>query len=354
MRTAIRALEGLPQASMGEALVAAASEAWRDQLGFDPDEEPEGREARERHAALSTLLTLVAELAGSPGSDPARVASRDAVLLELTVRAADEAQGDVDGVELLTLHRAKGLEWDAVFIPSLEEGLLPVSQAGDDEEALAEERRLLYVGITRARRYLALSWAQRRPTATGRLQARTMSRFLRPLDGVAQRSSVVRSRRAAQSTHRDGSMPRRDGVDAELLGALKVWRRRRSSEDGVPAYVVATDATLAAIAERRPGSDAELLSVPGIGSAQGCQVRWRDPRRRRSELVMGGAAALDDTHLDAVARLCEAAAGASGGLVSDAQHAAVAIAGGCTWVTRPADFARFGPRGLRWQHLVLG
>jgi DNA helicase-2/ATP-dependent DNA helicase PcrA len=95
-----------------------------------------------------------------------------------------------------------------------------------------------------------------------------MSRFLRPLGGAAQRSSVVRARRAAWSTGGGGTTHRHDGADAALVDALKAWRRQRSVEDGVPAYVVATDATLAAIAEGRPASEAELLSVPGIGPAK--------------------------------------------------------------------------------------
>ncbi len=233
------------------------------------DDAPEGREARERHAALSTLLALVTELSVEAATgEPRGGGSRDVVLAKLAQRADDEAQGDDDGVELLTLHRAKGLEWDAVFIPSLEEGLLPVGQAGDHEDAVAEERRLLYVGITRARRHLALSWARQRPSATGKPQTRTMSRFLRPLDGANQRSRVVGSRRAARSTGRDGPTQRRDEADAELVDALKAWRRERASEDEVPAYVVATDATLAAIAERRPWNEAQLLAVPGIGPAK--------------------------------------------------------------------------------------
>ncbi|HZW00397.1 MAG TPA: ATP-dependent DNA helicase UvrD2 [Candidatus Deferrimicrobium sp.] len=273
VRTAVRALERLPEELVGENLVAAAREAWRDRLGFDPDEEPEGREARERHAALSTLLAIVTELAGpmaggSPGGE-----GRHAVLAELAGRAEGEAQGDADGVELLTLHRAKGLEWDAVFIPSLEEGLLPVSQAGDDEDALAEERRLLYVGITRARRHLALSWARQRLSAAGRPQTRTMSRFLRSLGGSSGRISSGRGHgsggaRVVRSAGGHPSTTAPDGADAALLEVLKAWRRQRSAEDDVPAYVVATDATLAAIAERRPASEAELLSVPGIGPAK--------------------------------------------------------------------------------------
>src|ERR671937_1491866 len=64
------------------------------------------------------------------------------------------------GVHLLTLHRTKGLEFDAVFLPRLEAGELPIRQAKSDA-AVAEERRLLYVGMTRARRHLALTWAGR-------------------------------------------------------------------------------------------------------------------------------------------------------------------------------------------------
>ena len=82
-------------------------------------------------------------------------------------QAATEAGDGTGGVELATYHRAKGLEWDAVFLPMLEEGSLPIRQALDDEAALEEERRLLYVGITRARVHLALSWADRRDARGG-------------------------------------------------------------------------------------------------------------------------------------------------------------------------------------------
>ncbi len=58
-------------------------------------------------------------------------------------------------------------------------------------------------------------------------------------------------------------------------------------------------------------------------------------------------------HLADVARLCRAV-GATGKLVADAQHAALAIAEGSTWVSRDPDFARFEEHGLRWQHLALG
>jgi hypothetical protein len=61
---------------------------------------------------------------------------------------------------------------------------------------------------------------------------------------------------------------------------------------------------------------------------------------------------LGEDHWDRVAELCRNTA-AAGKLVADAQHAAVAMAEGCTWITRDNDFARFAEHGLRWQHLAL-
>jgi DNA helicase-2/ATP-dependent DNA helicase PcrA len=144
--------------------------------------------------------------------------------------------------------------------------------ADDDDEGLAEERRLLYVGITRARRYLALSWARHRPSATGKPQVRTMSRFLRPLGGIAtgERGGLadpVRVRTTASAGRRALAVTPLD-ADATLLDSLRAWRRERAVADAVPAYVVATDATLRAIAERLPRDERDLLAVPGIGPAR--------------------------------------------------------------------------------------
>ncbi len=151
-------------------------------------------------AALDTLLDIFATLSRSDaGADVERF------LAELERRRAAERAGSADGVNLLTYHRAKGLEWDAVALPALEDGILPIRQAFDDDELLAEELRLLYVGITRARRHLAISWSAERETR-GRTTRRQPSRFLadlrpRPLHGE-QRITQLPDRFAADQTTR--------------------------------------------------------------------------------------------------------------------------------------------------------
>jgi DNA helicase-2/ATP-dependent DNA helicase PcrA len=91
-----------------------------------------------------------------------------------------QAQADEDGVQLMTLHSAKGLEFPLVFLGGLEEGLFPSSKSLDESGRLEEERRLAYVGITRARQKLILSYAE-----TRRIHGQDMygipSRFLREI-----------------------------------------------------------------------------------------------------------------------------------------------------------------------------
>ena len=264
VRAAIEAIRRRPALdATGSALLAAIRERWADGLGYDPDEVPEGNEARERQASLDTLLAILEQAVRTDvTTDPA------SLLVDLEARAAHERAGSADGVNLLTLHRAKGLEWDAVFLPALEEGGLPIRQAMDDEQALAEERRLLYVGLTRARSHLALSWAERRETR-GRETRRQPSRFLldlrpRPAPGsrVRELPGPTVSRPASRSRPAEG-----DSADPAFV-ALREWRTGVAREEAMPPYVIAHDATLAAIVAARPRSLAALRRVKGMGPAK--------------------------------------------------------------------------------------
>ena len=161
-------------------------------------------------------------------------------LAELDRRRAGERAGSADGVNLLTYHRAKGLEWDAVALPMLEDGSLPIRQAFDDDALLDEERRLLYVGLTRARVHLLISWAAERETR-GRTTRRQPSRFLadlrpRPAQRVTQLpdrfEAEQRKRRSVRPVTSAGADPLDDDP---LMAALRAWRTARAREDAVPA-----------------------------------------------------------------------------------------------------------------------
>ena len=192
----------------------------------------------------------------------------------------------MQGVTLASLHAAKGLEWDAVFLVGLCEGLMPISFA-DTPEAVDEERRLLYVGITRAREHLALSWSTAR-TPGGRAN-RKPSRFLDGLRPDSVASSAARGkgpaprRKAAvpASCRVCGSMlstgaERKVGrcsqcpptYEEQTFSALREWRREVALSADVPAFVVFTDATLTAIAEARPTSLEELARLAGVGPSK--------------------------------------------------------------------------------------
>ena len=293
VREALRLLRRLPAGARGSGVADALEARLREDLGFDPDGDLVGAEARERTASLALVLEIAREAVAarveaaregrrerrSPG--PPQVDAQ-ALLADFAARAAAEAEGSAEGVNLLTLHRAKGLEWDAVLLPGLEEGTLPIRQAADDDEALAEERRLLYVGLTRARRHLALSWAERRVGSGARESRRLPSRFLRALEGGHAGPAAVPGAGAAARASGDrasrvhvlpgapaaGPAPAGRPSDAPLMADLRAWRSARARADGVPAYVVAHDALLAAIVDERPASPATLRRIRGMGPAR--------------------------------------------------------------------------------------
>ena len=104
-----------------------------------------------------------------------------AFLTHASLEAGDnQAQAGEDAVQLMTVHASKGLEFDAVFITGLEEGLFPHENAMNDFDGLEEERRLMYVAITRARKRLYLSHSQTR-MLHGQTRYNLKSRFLEEL-----------------------------------------------------------------------------------------------------------------------------------------------------------------------------
>ena len=124
------------------------------------------------------LPLLNQPLAGTDADTGETLSPLQAFLVHAALEAGDnQAQAGQDAVQLMTVHASKGLEFDAVFIVGLEEGLFPHENALSDKGGLEEERRLMYVAITRARQRLYLSHAQSR-MLHGRTSFNLPSRFL--------------------------------------------------------------------------------------------------------------------------------------------------------------------------------
>lgn len=198
------------------------------------DDAPEraGQQEMTRQKDLAQLVALAEEFEDGIRS------TRDFVSF-LHERFGPDATGR--GVNLLTLHSAKGLEFDAVFIPALEEGELPYKRVA--ETGVPEERRLLYVGLTRAKRHLYVTWSIKKP-----------SRFVAELKPPRTKDRP-----------RHGTDGERRVEETILLEQLKKWRLERARADSVPAYVVLHDSTLEAIVESRPRTETDLIAITGMG-----------------------------------------------------------------------------------------
>ena len=223
----------------------------------------------ERREHVDALVRLGHEYLGTEDAH----ASVEGFTAYLTTTLRDDSPGSEDGVELLTFHRAKGLEFHTVFVTGLERGLVPIARA-DSPDMRAEERRLLYVAITRAARALHLSRARTR-TIGGRAVKRAPSPWLEVLrsswtagsgtTGSVDPASALRRTRAKLVGSATSAAAALSGDDAARFEQLKEWRAKVARASGVPAYVVFSDATLREIAVTRPRTRDALLAVNGVG-----------------------------------------------------------------------------------------
>ena len=187
--------------------------------------EPED-DGADRIANLTELLAAASAFDSTEVEDGAEGASE----LELYLQSA-ALRADIDdynerapGVTLMTLHNAKGLEFPVVFVVGLEDGLFPLSRAMETTEELEEERRLFYVGVTRAEDRLFLTHAQRR-WRYGDEQRSAPSQFLAELpDGPVRRHWSAASRPRVQ---RKSTLPDTDTTEWS-------WKRPISRQSAAP------------------------------------------------------------------------------------------------------------------------
>lgn len=249
---------------------------------------------RERWESLAALAHLAQDFATAKPD-----ATLGDLVAELDERAGAQHAPTVQGVTLASLHSAKGLEWDVVFLVGVAEGMMPITYAKTDEQ-IEEERRLLYVGVTRAREHLSVSWALSR--SPGGRPNRRPSRFL---DGLRPGSVTTANRGGAAGplgsggiergvpgsapgvTRRANRTPARcrvcgrtlndagemklmrcedcpSDMDEGLYERLRDWRAVQAQRSGQPDFCVFTDKTLMAIAEAVPSTPVELSRIPGV------------------------------------------------------------------------------------------
>jgi uncharacterized protein (TIGR00375 family) len=178
VRTLMAEIEA-DEAPLAERLAAAAARLSR-QHGADS-------------AGIAPALARLTTLAASCEGDRTRFADAAALATE-----ADFLDPRADRVSLITLHAAKGLEFAVVFIVGLEDGILPLSWGARDEAAMAEERRLFYVGMTRAKDRLILSRAKQR-LWRGKVRALAPSPFLGDIeDELLRHQQAEPGRRKAE------------------------------------------------------------------------------------------------------------------------------------------------------------
>ncbi len=214
----------------------------------------------ERAVALAELRRLAEEYLAL---DPA--AKSDSFVLWLKSQSQNLYEINDDAVEISTFHRSKGLEWSVVHVAGLEQGLVPIAHA-KDSNAIAEERRLLYVALTRAKDRILCSWANNRHFS-GNKRKRDPSpwlfnieRAIQNLDKPLTQKEQITKVKSARRKKTKNDLP-----ETQQVKDLKEWRLSMSRASDVPAFVIFNDETLRDLVDVQPTNLDELLRIKGIG-----------------------------------------------------------------------------------------
>ena len=205
----------------------------------------------------------------------------------------DDGEAEAAEVTLMTLHAAKGLEFPVVFLIGMEEGVFPLSRASEEPDELEEERRLAYVGITRAEEILFLTNANTR-TLFGKTGYNRPSRFLREIsDDLLQYQGLARPANSSFGVRFTKEEPIQFGQGMSLQQALQTRKANAQPQKhtggaqpfskatgGLPFSKAsdsgnsATDWEIGDIAHHKKWGDGTVLEVTGSGKTQELKIKF--------------------------------------------------------------------------------
>jgi DNA helicase-2/ATP-dependent DNA helicase PcrA len=200
-----------------------------DATGFADSLRAEGPEGLERLDNVAELIRGATETVVDDGGEVGLRPVDHFLQTATLVAGLDQLGPDADAVTMMTIHTAKGLEFPVVFIGGMEQGLFPLSRSADNPDQLEEERRLFYVGITRAEKKLYLGWARSR-RRNGELLPSMVSSFITPAaEKLLQQQPTIRLRASGRA-----AMPAPNYADREWDEAgPRTWRRDPARERAV-------------------------------------------------------------------------------------------------------------------------
>ncbi len=232
LRAFLQLIDGLAEGSDGMALHEQVEYVIQNSGLLSHFAKEKGERAEARIENLAELVSAARQF--TYDSDELDMAPLPAFLAHAALEAGEgQAEGDEDSVQLMTLHSAKGLEFPLVFLCGMEEGLFPHSRSVEDGQRLEEERRLCYVGVTRAERHLVMSYAEcRRLHGSERFQM--PSRFIREIPPELVEEVKVRTRVQATSST-GGRSGDYGGAARQSRPAAAAPVRHRASAPEAPA-----------------------------------------------------------------------------------------------------------------------
>lgn len=190
-------------------------------------------QARDRIENVGALIDGAAETVTDDGGEVGLTPLDHFLQRAMLVAGTDQLDPSAEAVTLMTMHNAKGLEYPVVFITGLEDGLFPTSQAFDDPAKMEEERRLFYVGITRAEEKLYLTHSESR-RRNGEIVGAIPSRFLKDIPaGMLEERGTMRAKTSGRHSW-SNSVSRKTHAIPEWRSAKRNWAAESQDE---PAYV---------------------------------------------------------------------------------------------------------------------